>query len=342
MTLRQAEIQGVPVCARGGAAVENQLKRDYPKLNLVSGEGFTDTYHRLNNGECFTLATRASDWQKFQRNADVNDQCQLHWIGRAETINSGGAAAMIDIGTHCTSLVLHVIDIHIHEMKVDGFIENAWGDYVESISTKRCVSGDASDETGPERNSLNPIDVGGIFLVHGAMCILAILVALMEKRSKKKNNCWNKTIERKQEGEKQKDESSLAFPPERPTRQITETMSESFHTEHVVSGLSGDFAAKNNSPASSPKNSKMAAISEMLEETANGLRQRKDSITRAATTTRTNADSDDPGEQVLQNSIDALIALNHYFRRQKQESSHFGLDESEAGDYRRKKIAGVL
>ena len=150
LTLQQAKDQGVPVCAHRGAAISNQIKRSYPKLNLVNGKSFVDTYQKLNNGECFTLAARASDWQQYQQNADVNYDCKLEWIGRAESINASGAAALIDIGTNCTSLVLHVIDIHIHEMKVDRFIEQAWSDYIDSISTKRCscllYTSDAADE----------------------------------------------------------------------------------------------------------------------------------------------------------------------------------------------------
>lgn len=312
MSLRQAEIQGVPVCARGGAAVANQLRRDYPKLNIVYGESFADTYQKLGDGECFTLATRASDWQKYQRNEEVNDQCQLQWIGRAENINAGGPAAKIDIGTNCTSLVLHVIDIHIHEMIISGFIEKAWGDYIESISTKRCGSGDApgsSDEVSSEKSSLNPIDVGGIFLVHGVMVVLAILVALVERKS------WDKTKRKQQGGLHQQNNEEVMVRPKMP--HFRDTMSDNMDIEHDTRDDKHPAMMMNSdddSSAAAPTN-RVPAISEMLEETRDGLRRKSGGMTAPPRS----AGDDDPGEQILQRSIEALIALEKYYRCQKEQ-----------------------
>ena len=148
------------MCARGGAAVENQLRRKYPNLALVSGENFEDTYDKLNNEECFMLATRASDWDNFQRDSTTNPECKLQWIGRADAINNGGVATKVDISDHCTSLVQAILDIHINEMISDGVMKELWQKYLESGASNQCGNeADKENEDG-EKGALKPIDVG--------------------------------------------------------------------------------------------------------------------------------------------------------------------------------------
>eukprot|EP00543_Licmophora_paradoxa_P001271 CAMPEP_0202451064 /NCGR_PEP_ID=MMETSP1360-20130828/9569_1 /ASSEMBLY_ACC=CAM_ASM_000848 /TAXON_ID=515479 /ORGANISM="Licmophora paradoxa, Strain CCMP2313" /LENGTH=309 /DNA_ID=CAMNT_0049069531 /DNA_START=33 /DNA_END=962 /DNA_ORIENTATION=- len=194
ITLEEAYQTKTPVCAREGAAVHNELQRKYPGMHLVTAPSFVETYARLRNGDCFVMATRASDWSKFERDARVNtNDCGLKWIGRAESINGGGAATKIDIGEYCTSLVMHVLDIFFNEMHSDGFIQEAWNAHVESVATNDCSADSAHSNSEEEDGSLRPVDVGGIFVTHGIASFLAIAVALFERqcRKKKKKNGRN-------------------------------------------------------------------------------------------------------------------------------------------------------
>ena len=159
----------------------------YPNMNLVYGDDFDATYENLRNGKCLMMAARAADWDMFQRNAALNPDCSLKWIGRAEMVNSAGPASKIDVGEYCSSFVNHVIDIHMYEMIADGFVEEAWNNHVEALATNKCLDSDTSstDEAGNSR-SLRPIDVGGIFLIHVCVCLLAIIHAWFEKRRKQR------------------------------------------------------------------------------------------------------------------------------------------------------------
>ena len=182
ISLKEAYESQTPVCARAGAAVANQLQRQYPGMNLVTAPDFVSTYERLRNNDCLITATRASDWSKYERDARVNtENCGLKWIGRAEAINGGGAATKIDIGEYCTSLVMHVLDIHFNEMHADGFIKEVWDKHVESLATNDC-NADSTYEVEEEGGSLRPIDVGGIFVIHVLISVFAVFLAMLERR----------------------------------------------------------------------------------------------------------------------------------------------------------------
>jgi hypothetical protein len=202
MTLDRANLQGVPVCVRRGAVEETYAKEKYPNMNFVFGVSFTDTYQLLRDGKCLIMATRASDWDAYQRSAEVNADCTLQWIGRAESVIAAGTAHKIDVGKYCTSLAMHVVDIYMNEMIADGFVKEAWTNYVESLATNKCLKSDASTiDEASKSSSLRPIDVGGIFVVHGFICLVAIVNILFEKRRKKR-----KTV--KMESSKKLDQTS--------------------------------------------------------------------------------------------------------------------------------------
>ena len=185
MTLEQANLLKVPVRTMLGSAVHLQVKEKYPNMNFVYGDDLANAFHRLRAGECVVLTARASDWDIFQRNAEVNGDCSLKWIGRAESIESAGPASKIDVGDYCTSLVMHVMNIHLYTMISDGFVKEAWRKHVESLATNQCSESDSSStDEGGNNSSLRPIDVGGAFLVYICVCLFSITSAWFEKRRK--------------------------------------------------------------------------------------------------------------------------------------------------------------
>ena len=161
ITIKDAELLGDKVCARGGAAVDLQLQAKYPKLNIVRGDTFEETYEKLQNGECFMLATRKSDWDNFQRNVETNPDCNLYWIGRPEQVNAGGLATKVDLNTDCTSLLQAVFDIHMNEMLNDGFVDKVWNDLLEETASNKCAEKESAEsDGGDDEGSLTPLDVG--------------------------------------------------------------------------------------------------------------------------------------------------------------------------------------
>eukprot|EP00543_Licmophora_paradoxa_P004981 CAMPEP_0202443576 /NCGR_PEP_ID=MMETSP1360-20130828/2796_1 /ASSEMBLY_ACC=CAM_ASM_000848 /TAXON_ID=515479 /ORGANISM="Licmophora paradoxa, Strain CCMP2313" /LENGTH=309 /DNA_ID=CAMNT_0049059299 /DNA_START=185 /DNA_END=1114 /DNA_ORIENTATION=- len=187
ITLAEAEQSGVQVCVRADAAVFHQISAKYPALPLIVDPDFTKTYQMLREGKCQVLAARAADWSKFSRDALVNGDCQLQWIGRAEQINGGGAATKVDSGEYCTSILTHVLDIHFNEMIDAGFIEHAWNAHLDTLSSHNCANGETAFEIEEENDGrLRPVDVGGIFVIHGMCCFVAILLGVGERFRKRR------------------------------------------------------------------------------------------------------------------------------------------------------------
>jgi hypothetical protein len=71
--------------------------------------------------------------------SDLAYDCSLEWIGRAEKTSHVGAATIVDTGEYCTSHIGHVLQVfYLGQMKQDGFMEEAFQDYLNSVSTIRC------------------------------------------------------------------------------------------------------------------------------------------------------------------------------------------------------------
>jgi hypothetical protein len=181
-TLAEVEALGIPLCVRANAAVESSLNARYPNLNLVRDADFEVIYSKLAKGECGLLATRPFDFDQFRNNFTLNPECSLQWVGRPDLINKGGPATLVDTKNYCTSLITHVLEIHMNEMIDNGFIDQAWQAHLRNQSDHQCGDGGQEETKDVEgQYSLTVKEVGGIFVFHGALGLLAIIVALGEK-----------------------------------------------------------------------------------------------------------------------------------------------------------------
>lgn len=104
--------------------------------------------------------------------------CSLDWVGRVEEISSGGPATIVDTGEYCTSLISHVIEFYLREMYQDGFIANAYEQFLDSISTYQCPVEESNYFDDSEEYRLTMKDMGGIFLWHFVAVLIALLVAV--------------------------------------------------------------------------------------------------------------------------------------------------------------------
>lgn len=117
--------------------------------------------------------------------------CSLEWVGRAEEISRGGLATIIDTGEFCTSLITHVVDFYMREMEYDGFINDAFTHYLDSISTYQCPEDDGSYFDIDETYKLTMKDMGGIFLWHFVAVMFALILAICKYYHRKRKNNTN-------------------------------------------------------------------------------------------------------------------------------------------------------
>ena len=244
--------QEEPICVKSDTATAEGLKRDFPIAVIVEKPNEEDIFKSVLDGECSFALTTMSKWQVYERDANVNDGCQLAWIGRVYKHREGGMATISDSGTQCTSLIRDVFSLHLLKMKHEGFIQDAWNEHLQRLETNDCAAlstqsyptssgggssdgehrrrrlakGSSNADEGPGRNTngdgrrtrrlatgsssksssgggvaealksglpgdleeqsledlrLNITNMGGIFILHGVLSLLAIIMALIHR-----------------------------------------------------------------------------------------------------------------------------------------------------------------
>ena len=96
----------------------------------------------------------------------------------------GGFAVKSDSGTLCSSLVRDVFNLHMEEMKNDGFLQSTWDDFLKRRQTVDCM-GDMEAEEDDNSNQLSLNAMGGTFVIHYIVTAFAILLAFAWKCKKK-------------------------------------------------------------------------------------------------------------------------------------------------------------
>ena len=188
-SLDQVVRREVPMCVNRYSAQDTYITENYPNANLIRIGDEEELFKALREKRCDVVATQRFVFEQFSRRA-VNSDCLLRTSGIAQSIVSGGFATAVDSGTYCSSLISHTIDIHFIEMRADGFIENAWNEYLKRTTDFQCQAlaeaekDDDLDDVDNQR--LDVRDMGGIFCFHFILCAIAYLLAFIEHHKEKK------------------------------------------------------------------------------------------------------------------------------------------------------------
>lgn len=141
----------------------------------------------LRDGDCEYAVVSLSNYELYIGKEEINSDCNLVRVGRDFRSNQNGFAVKTDAGTLCTSLVREMLNVHLKDLHEEGYIKELWSDLYSSqhdIRDQTCL--DNSPEVSSD--TMNLTNVGGIFLIHGGLLMLAILVYLIERQIRKKNN----------------------------------------------------------------------------------------------------------------------------------------------------------
>jgi len=187
-TIQEAAVVKIPICLQRGIAIDQYVSAKYPNANLIRKRTGRLVFDALNAGECEVAVVSLMDYENFRRKKEVNENCQLWWAGRVEQYVPSGLATAVDTGEYCTSLIDHVLDYHLLQMKFDGFFERVMGEFYERIGETNCASDTDIDllalgaerrqEDGEDTRSLSLQEMSGIFIVHAALCIVSLLLAV--------------------------------------------------------------------------------------------------------------------------------------------------------------------
>jgi hypothetical protein len=173
------------LCVQDSSAIHGILQRKYPTLRLIPKSSEQEIYGSLrlppDQGGCDAAAHDYYAYLLFRRNNDVNYDCSLATEGKVVEVVRAGMATTVDTEKYCTSLVSHVLDYHLTIMMDDGFIEQAWSNHIDRLSTVECTKDQvAASNKVTSTYRLGLHDVGGIFILHGIVSVAALSLAIFQ------------------------------------------------------------------------------------------------------------------------------------------------------------------
>jgi hypothetical protein len=173
------------LCVQSGGTVQAILQNKFPALRFVPKTSEQEIYESLrippDQGGCDAAAHQFNSFTVYRQNKDVNNDCSLASQEKPVVILSAGMATAVDTAKYCTSLVSHVLDYHLALMQADGFIERAWKNHVDRLSTVECIKEKvATANTDASTFRLGLQDVGGIFILHGILSMAALSLSIFQ------------------------------------------------------------------------------------------------------------------------------------------------------------------
>ena len=168
------------MCVKDSSVSDTLVSEAHPGAILVRKKIEDDIFFGVKRGECTLAITNVGTWDNYKERSDVNGGCQMDWIGRVFKFVQAGFASLSDSGTLCSSLIKDVLNVHLTEMKEDGFFEQAWRRHLEGTSDISCNS-DTQDTDSDGSSQLSLQDMGGLFIIHYIVTALAICMAIFTR-----------------------------------------------------------------------------------------------------------------------------------------------------------------
>jgi len=180
-SFREAELNQVPICVWKDTSAHRHLRYKYPDAILVEADSRDLEYEYLNAGLCDIVSDTMQSWRGRQRNKTLNGDCSLALVGSPDVIQKAGFAVK-GVGARCSSLLTDVLDYHLSDMNVEDALEKQWKTHLDLISNDFCTYVDADEDV----MKLDMKDLGGIFITHGVLVAVALIMCQFEHQKKLK------------------------------------------------------------------------------------------------------------------------------------------------------------
>lgn len=178
-SIEEAVRSGARLCVWSGTASETRLNSMFPTASFVPRSDEKSSLQSLHDDTCDVAIVSISSWISYQRQSEVNGKCDLEWVGRPVVRTPAGVVVQADSGILCTSLLGDVLTVHLREMIADGTVEKAWEAQVAFTADLNCDA--VATERNGEEDRLSADGLAGIFILHGAVTVGALLYALYAK-----------------------------------------------------------------------------------------------------------------------------------------------------------------
>ena len=171
------------MCVRKNTQHDTFLTRKYPifaepEKGMVLRKNSNDELLKgILDGDCEFGLIEESTFHLYQR---TTHNCKLLKVGESIKAIRAGFATKMDSGTFCTSLISYVLDLHLLEMKKDGFFDDAWDRTLDQQGVKKCSSDkkpsffESEDDTSGDPLEIR--DMWGIFVLHAVVSLASLFL----------------------------------------------------------------------------------------------------------------------------------------------------------------------
>ena len=222
-TIEEIVINREKVCIWQKTVHEDILLEKYPsfmKSDLVVPKNKSyEVVEGIIAKHCKVGIIGKTDYEKFKTNATLNKDCDLHWVGSIVHPVPSGLVTSIDTGTYCTSLITHVLDLHMHEMKtasstaatskykkIQSEYEDIMTKYLVRDKTTSCDSESGTKSKIDESTAMGLDNIGGISVLHLCASSISLCLAIGQYIWKRrKSNQTSKEIYNQENFHRNKD-----------------------------------------------------------------------------------------------------------------------------------------
>ncbi|CAB9503615.1 receptor subunit 1 [Seminavis robusta] len=137
-SMEAAVVYGYPVCTYEDTAGDFHIQKAYPKALREPRVDEKATYESLRNGECALSVSNKETWLNVQNDKEYNPDCNLEVVGDVVKPLKSAFAVKVDSGHLCSSLVRHVVSLHMVELVDEGVLAELWRKHRELADNQHC------------------------------------------------------------------------------------------------------------------------------------------------------------------------------------------------------------
>ncbi|CAB9528614.1 NMDA receptor subtype of glutamate-gated ion channels with high calcium permeability and voltage-dependent sensitivity to magnesium. Mediated by glycine. This protein plays a key role in synaptic plasticity [Seminavis robusta] len=172
---------GMPICIWGNTASAEFMTAQYPQGIFVEvADDNKEMFSAIRNGACAVGVTSRATFDLYQDQTSANPDCDMIWVGRVIKHVPAGFGVKADSGKLCSSLINDVLNLHLVEMEIDGFLDGAWKDHMAKSHDQNCAAM-MSSQTEEASASRSLKEMAGTFLIHLVFAVAAILLMIITR-----------------------------------------------------------------------------------------------------------------------------------------------------------------
>jgi len=159
------------ICVWKGAADVVALQFEYTEGRYVEKLSELEIYQGLANKECEVGLVNVDSHKEYVNKVEYNPNCDVKVVGFPVREGSSSFSLKSNV-EHCSSIIRDVFDIFILEIIDDSTLERIKEEHYR-VGAQNC------DGSQVENKKLSLSDLGGIFIIHYSVIILALTLAVL-------------------------------------------------------------------------------------------------------------------------------------------------------------------